>query len=141
MRGLFKTFFILAVLCLVGGLPLGFFLFFGTGPGDQVDILIPRGSSLGQVATNLHTHEVISYPKTFKYLMTFTEGASRVRAGEFRFKRGMSLVDALRTLYSSEPIVHQVTFPEGWTVRQMAAELAKEKLIDEQKFLKYALSP
>jgi UPF0755 protein len=53
----------------------------------------------------------------------------------------MGLLDALFVVYNSEPIVHPVTVPEGWTVRQIASLLAKAGLADEQKFLSVTLTP
>lgn len=131
--------FLLIVTGSAGG---AFFYFFlhTNGETETSDVIIQRGMSLTQVANTLHKNGIIQYPKLFKHVLSFTQGSSKVRAGEFRFKRGMSLKHALFVLYEGEPIVHQVTIPEGWTLRQIAALLASSQLVEEKKFLDLTLS-
>lgn len=135
-----KTFFFALFLVLIVAGGVAYLLFHSDGEKEVTDLIIRRGMSLGQVAHTLHKEQVIAYPEVFKHLLTLTQGSSRVRAGEFRFKKSMRMIDALFVLYNDEPIVHQVTIPEGWTVRQVASILANAKLIDEQKFIGLALS-
>lgn len=111
------------------------------GSGEGRDVIIPRHSNLAQVATILHHDEIISNPMVFKLLMRFTGGNHKVRAGEFHFSRGMSLLGALRVVYYGEPILHPVTVPEGWAVHQIAQVLAKAGLVDEKKFLSLTMTP
>lgn len=137
---LFKTFlFLFVVIGILAGVG-SYFIFHSPGETAATDVIIQRGMSLSQVSNTLYREGVIQYPKVFKHVLSLTQGASKVRAGEFRFKKGMNLKNALTTLYESEPLVHQVTVPEGWTVRQIATILANAKLIDEKKFLDIALS-
>jgi UPF0755 protein len=119
----------------------GLYLIFRGGGGAPIDLVIPRGSSLVSVAELLHRNGVIEKAHAFRLLMRFTGGQHRVRAGEFHFKKDMGLIDALYVVYNGEPIVHPVTVPEGWTVRQIAGILAQAGLVDEQKFLSLTLTP
>lgn len=133
----------LIALGLVGCLLLSFFfylIFRGEADGEVKDLLIPRGATLAQVSEVLHQNEVVGDPKLFKILLRLTRGNSKVRAGEFRFKTHMSALNALSVLYNDEEIVHQVTIPEGWTVRQIAEVIAAAKLVNREKFLELALS-
>lgn len=141
MKALTKIFIFLVFIGLVAGGGLLYVLYSsGSSGGEAVELVIPRGASLGQVAHILEQNQIIANAKLFKYLLTFTRGSNRVRAGEFRFQKGMRYVDALGAIYDSDPIVHQVTLPEGWNVRQYAQILAKAQLIDEKKFLSLSLT-
>lgn len=117
-----------------------YYLYQGAPNGEFKEILIQRGSSIAQVTQILTDNHIITHPTLFKGLLRFTKGEKRVRAGEFRFHSGMSAIDALKVLYYNEPIVHQVTIPEGSSVRQIAEMLAAVKLVDAEIFINKALS-
>lgn len=122
------------VLVLLSG-TFGYFLIEKTGSGKEHDVVIPRGSSLHLVARQLYREGIIGRERMFSVLLRITNGEYRVRAGEFRFRDGMSLIDALNVLYHSEPIVHVVTIPEGYTMRQIAEILSHAGLVDPARFL------
>lgn len=130
----------LAAVFLITAAVLGFYLLKGSGGGAELDVVIPRGSSIAKVATTLETSGVIGSALPFRYLLRFTGGSYKVRAGEFRFRKNMRPLEALRTLYFGEPILHQVTIPEGWTARQIAQILSAQGLVNADTFIGMALS-
>ena len=133
------TLFFFAVAGLV--LWTGYLSLQGGNGGEIVDILIPRGATLNQVTHLLVENGVVTRPKLFNALLRITRGSTKVRAGEFEFRKQMSSVAALKLLYHEEPVVHEVTIPEGWTIRQIAKLLADEQLVNEEKFVALALGP
>lgn len=135
--------FIAGLVFLAMGLALwGALLFTGGGSGDEERVvLLPRGSSLTKVSEILAKEGVVSSAGLFKLALRTTPMMGKVRAGEFNFKTNMSHWEALKIIYFGSPIVHQVTVPEGWAVRQIAQVLAAQKLVDEQKFIQMALNP
>lgn len=126
------------VVIVTAGLVL--MLYQGRTDGEVSDIVFPHGSSLAQVSEILDHSGVVHQRLLFKILLRLTGGASKVRAGEFRFRQGMRAVDALWVLYHGQPIVHHITVPEGWTVRQIADILAAEHLVDVKRFLDLTLT-
>lgn len=123
------------------GLAVAFYMLFrGDAGGEVKDLIIPRGATLAHVSEILNENEVIESPKLFKVLLRFTRGNTKVRAGEFRFKTHMSALNALSVLYNDEQIVHPVTVPEGWTVRQIAEAVETAQLGKKDKFTEIALS-
>lgn len=129
------------LVIIIAGAGIGYVLFHGSTDGELKEVLIPRGSSLGLVSQILTEKGIIHQPKLFKYLLSVTQGASRVRAGEFRFQVNSRMIDALNTLYRQDPVVHSVTLPEGWTVRQYAEILQTAGLVEAPRFLKLTLTP
>lgn len=130
----FTFFFLIAI-----GI-LAYLLFERSGSGGAKDLMVARGASVTSVASLLFKERIIGRERFFKVLLKITNGEYRVRAGEFRFREGMSPVEALYVLYYSEPIVHQVTIAEGFNIRQIAATLEKAGLIDSKIFLKHCFS-
>lgn len=133
----------LILLALVGGISLataGYFVMEGSASGPAKDILIPRGSTIGRISERLAKEGVIKRPGMFRLLLRMTNGEHRVRAGEFRFRESMRPMDALYTLYEGEPIVHTVTVPEGWNIRQIADIVQRAGVGDAKKFAELGLS-
>ncbi len=114
---------------------VGVLLYHGSTEGDIDDVIIPHGATIAKVSEILKEQGVIDSPTLFKLLLRFTGGNSRVRAGEFSFRKNMRVIDAMWVIYHDNPIVHQVTIPEGFNVRQIAAVLASENLVSEKRFL------
>lgn len=121
------------------GLATGGMWLFKDGDEPRL-VLVRRGASLAAVSAELEREGVVTNALVTKVLLRVTGGSSRVRAGEFSFRRAMGPGRALLTLYFGEPILHKVTIPEGWNVRLIAKALANEKLVDEAKFIELALS-
>jgi len=115
-------------------------LYQGRTDGDVTTIIIPRGASLAKVSEILEENGIIEKPGLFKTILRLTGGSTRVRAGEFRFRKHMRTIDALVVLYHDEPIVYHVTIPEGWTVRQISELLAAQNLINKMRFLELSLT-
>lgn len=134
--------FLLAIISIgIAGLTgLLIVLYHGASDGEVQNLVINRGATIGQVTTKLDEAGVIKYPVLFKGILRVTGGSSKVRAGEFAFRKNMKLVDAIRTVYFADPITHAVTVPEGWNTYQIAKILADAKLVNEKKFLSLVLS-
>lgn len=132
----------LVLLCVAGAAGVfGYYAFQGSKDGESLAVLIPRGTTLNQVTRTLADAGVVTRPKVFNWLLRLTHGSSKMRAGEFTFQKRMSPMSAMQVLYAGEPILHAVTIPEGWTVRQIAKALADAELVNEQEFVDLALSP
>lgn len=139
--GFVKTFFLsVGVVASCAVLFLSFLLLKGHPGGPPKDVLIPRGLSLKAVTEVLKNEGLVRQPFLFQALLRVTQGNKRVRAGEFRFHEGASLLNHLRVLYSSEPVTHPITVPEGWNVRQIASLLAEKNLANPERFVQLALS-
>lgn len=129
------------------GFTLVFVLFLGTAyllwkseHTEPVVLLIPRGSNLTSVSYQLAKEDIISYPEFFRRFLQFTGGSKRVRAGEFKFNKGATWLDTLFVLYYQEPIVHHVTVPEGYSVKQIGLLLEQAQLTNSSRFVSLALT-
>lgn len=80
---------------------------------------IERGDSLRKVAARLVDHDILKTP----YLFTFTallEGiSSRLKAGEYAVRPGMTLRELLDRIVSGSVQQHSLLLVEGWNYRQV----------------------
>ena len=132
--GFIKTFLLSVTVVLTCAIVFGGFLLLKGHPS------VPRGLSLKAVTEVLRKEGLVRQPLLFQSLLRVTQGNKRVRAGEFRFRQGASLLNQLKVLYYSDPITHPLTIPEGWNVRQIATLLGEKNLGNTQRFIQLALS-
>ncbi|MDE2021566.1 MAG: endolytic transglycosylase MltG [Patescibacteria group bacterium] len=90
-------------------------------------IVIAQGASLRTVAGELADAHVISYPLVLRLLLQGSGEDSHIQAGAYRFDAPENLLLVMHTIitagYSIPPV--RITFPEGATVRDMAARIAE----------------
>jgi UPF0755 protein len=109
--------------------------------GEEKRVLILRGSTFQEVVHVLDEEGLLRSPTRF-YLMARILGiAERVKAGEYELSTAMIPSMILHKLITGDVVKYRVTFPEGYTVRQIAVRLAERGIIDEQEeFLSVAFS-
>ncbi len=96
---------------------------------------VPEGLPFQQVAAQLEEKGVIESRGVFVLLAQITNTDRQVKPGEYVFHAGMEPLTILDDLREGKTLLHQVTFPEGFTVRQVAARLARHGLVEEDAFV------
>ena len=111
------------VLLLVAG-PVG-------RPGDPPRVVyFARGSGARQIAGALAEAGIVHSRWAFLGLAILRGEVRRLKPGEYRFALPAALDDVLAQVADGRMVVHAVTVPEGFTVRELAARLAGEGLAD-----------
>jgi len=82
---------------------------------------IPQGAGAAEIRRRLVEAGVVSDPLIFRAAIWWTGQSRALKAGESRFHEPMSVVDVIDTIARGEVYVHPITFPEGLTIREMAA--------------------
>ena len=121
---------IAALLALVAAIALVWFLmllfqpFAGSGHG-RVTVTIPRGAGVSQIGSLLERDGVISSAFFFKLRVAIDGDRSKLRAGYYELKKGMSYSAALDllTTESGLPPTLTVTVIPGRSRRQVQAQL------------------
>ena len=112
----------LAVIGVVGGSLLFFTMFQRfTEPGPSTDIqtvLIPPGSSQARITTLLTDAGVISDEWVFKTGVQLFGEESNLKAGEYAFEPGVSMMEVMNQIVAGRSIQHKVTVPEGFSTTQ-----------------------
>ena len=121
----FLIFAVIAALFVVWFLGSLFQPFHGDGTG-QVQVTVPKGSSVSEVGDLLADKDVIANSTLFQVRVTLAGKRSEIYSGHFTLARDMSYGAAIGAL--SQPPVKRtlsVTIPEGYT-RSQAAQVAEE---------------
>ena len=113
---------VVAVLAGVAWFLVSLFQPFADDGGERVRVVVPRGSSLEQIAELLEQRGVVS-SSTFFQLRTRLEGRSdELKPGTYVLRKDMSFSAALDALEQGvPPNIVQVTIPEGLSRREIAA--------------------
>ena len=105
---------------------------------ESVTFEVASGSSLTRVANNLESAGLVRNRSVFKYYADFLGFGQKIQAGTYQLSRAMTMREIAEQLAAGDgtPLVRNITIIEGWTVRQIAAYLAREGAIpDEAGFL------
>jgi peptidoglycan lytic transglycosylase G len=114
---------LLLVVCAAGG----FWFYQGVdrpykgyqGPEQFVDI--PQGSGSAAIARRLAEAGVVKDANTFRLALWVTGQGRHLQAGEYRFDLPVSARQVATKIGRGEVYVRPITFPEGLTIKQMAA--------------------
>jgi UPF0755 protein len=111
---------ILAVIAAILG--WGISDFRGPGPlAQSKTVIIPKGSTLDQVADNLAAAGVIDHPWVFIAGVHLTGSADNLKAGEYDVAANISPTSLIELLRSGKVVRHKLTIAEGLTAAQVAA--------------------
>lgn len=94
------------------------------GPGKDVIVVIPEGSTLAEAAVVLKGAGVIRSADAFVTRARVFGGGASIKAGEFRIPAGASNRDILAILQGGKAVTRLVTIPEG-----MPSVLVHERLM------------
>lgn len=95
--------------------------------------VVARGASAHQIAQQLRRQGLILHPWTF-LIWVKLDGKTAIRPGVYSISRSLGGLQILRVLRAGPPLV-RVTFPEGWTSKQMAALLESKGVTSGADFL------
>ena len=103
-------------------------------PAQQTDVVVPSGSTFGQVVAILQDKHVLAHPLAFRLLARLRRVELDVKAGEYRFPAHQTSDAVLQRLVRGEQFAIWVTIPEGYTAREIAQTLAARSLGDAGRF-------
>ena len=103
--------------------------------GPEQFVEIPPGSPVSAIGHRLVDAGVISSRPAFRYALWATGQSRRLQAGEYRFDRPMRPVEVIQKLAQGDVFVQPITFPEGLTIREMAALFEKAGLGTAAEFM------
>nr|WP_319388905.1 endolytic transglycosylase MltG [uncultured Cohaesibacter sp.] len=124
------TVLLLCVIAIGGLLYYGKQTFLEEGPLKQEKtILVSGGTGLGTIAEILERQNVISDQTIFNYGVQIYRQDTKLKAGEYLFSPGVSMMQVMQILTSGKSILHSVTIPEGYTSYQIAQVLEENDIL------------
>jgi len=103
------------------------------GPAHAVHFQVRKGIAARDIARDLHDDGLIRHPWTFLIWVKLL-GARAIRPGVYDLSSRASGFGIYRTFLKGPQLV-RVTFPEGWTAKQMAALLDARGVTISTEFL------
>lgn len=114
---LLVTFLIIVALAAGGALVWVKTEFSRPGPLAQDKIIaIPRGATSGGIVEILGAEGVVRSPAILNLRLRMQEIDRSLKAGEYRFAAGSSIVDVIETLTKGPSVLRPLVIPEGLTV-------------------------
>jgi UPF0755 protein len=92
---------------------------------DRIEVRVPAGASPRTIARLLQEAGVGVDAPSFLAAVKATDAARNLRAGRYEFTRGVTLEDIVAKLRAGDVLRERLTVVEGWTFREMRAELAR----------------
>lgn len=126
---------LLLLILLAAGVWFGSYLLTPSPAAEDTIVFIPKGTSVRGIKTLLAREGLIKDDIRFLALARITGTAKRLRAGEYLIPAYQKPLQILRILEKGKVVQHQVTIPEGLTVRQVAALFGEENWVDPQRFV------
>ncbi len=129
--------FLLVAVLVAGGAVYGLRLLStpAGAPGATHVVEVPPSRPFVAVARDLESAGVVRDARLLAWYARLTGDAARMKAGEYEFPSDATPRQVLDRLVRGEVRQHQITVPEGRTVREIANLLAAEHLTDPAAFV------
>ncbi|MBN1831297.1 MAG: endolytic transglycosylase MltG [Deltaproteobacteria bacterium] len=109
--------------------------------GREQVLFVQKGLSLNQVASELERRNIIVSKALFGLWGKIMGSSRRIKAGEYRLSPNMPPIRILEILTTGAVITYPVTFPEGYTIEQIADVLDSNELVEKEEFVILAHKP
>ncbi|OEF99233.1 hypothetical protein BHF71_09585 [Vulcanibacillus modesticaldus] len=107
---------------------------------EKFTVTIPQGSSTSEIAEILKKEQLIKNKLFFKSYVNYLGYDMQLKAGYYELSRSMNLTQIIKIIAKGNNKIDSVRFtiPEGYTVEQIAARLAQQGLVQQDKFIQLA---
>ena len=107
----------------------------------EVVMEVPVGMSVPALSELLHGQGLVRSAGKFRWLVRFKGAARQIKAGEYQLSTGLRPGELLNKIIRGEVRLHQITFPEGYTLKQMAELLEASNVVNAESFIATANNP
>jgi UPF0755 protein len=140
-RGLiFTSALLILILFSFMALYVGYFLISPAGiDKKEVTFMVEKGSGLRIIAHELERERLVKNKNLFILCAVLKGGTKDIKAGEYSLNQTMSPVSIFHILSTGAIKTYTITIPEGLTVQQISALLAKKNLANMSDFITLAM--
>jgi len=110
---------------------------------EEVIFTVPEGASVADVAAILKEEKLIRSELALRFMIWKEYDDISLIAGDYKLSPSMPPDEIINRIKSGDVFIETRKFviPEGSTVEQIAARLAREGFVDEEEFLRLAQEP
>ena len=94
-------------------------------PANPVVIEINKGDSFKQITDKLLAQNLDFNPVWFKVMAVFGKTFKKLKTGEYELAPGSTLPDILTLFVQGKTKQYAITFPEGWSFKEILQEIEK----------------
>lgn len=133
------------VLALLGSVSLAMIMRQSTQPASlepsalKKVIQIPPGASAQRIGEILAQEELITDPFLFRIVVKVTGAEKKMQAGYYLLDANMPTLEIIGHLVAGDVTTERVVIPEGFEIKQIAAELERKGLADADRFIELAM--
>lgn len=98
---------------------------------DPVYIEIKKGDSFNRITDKLIAHKVAINPYWFKLIAYQNKVTGKLKAGEYILNPGLKASELLDLFVRGKSRQYSITFPEGWTFKDIRQKIQKNPLISQ----------
>ncbi|MBW3645311.1 MAG: endolytic transglycosylase MltG [Actinobacteria bacterium] len=110
------------------------------GPGEEVAVSIPEGTSTAGIAQLLADEGVVSDASAFRYYVRF-KGGGPFQAGDYTLRQNSAMGDVVAALEEGPELVFdRLTVPEGLTLEEISERVEEIERFSSERFLEVAES-
>ncbi len=134
---------VLVPVAIVGGIVAWRLLYTpatNVAPGTKVEFTVKSGQNVEQIGQALAEKGIVANALMFRLEARNSDLATKLKPGTYAFATGMPYDLVLEKLAKGPDVVYfDVTIPEGFSARRVAARFAKETGVSEDEMLELVL--
>ena len=100
-------------------------------PSDGYHYDLSNGKSISHLTQDLASKNILTHPRWLGWYARYYH-KEKIHAGEYFFQAGTTPLQLLDKLNNGDVVLHQVTFVEGWTFRQIITALNEQSELAHQ---------
>jgi UPF0755 protein len=108
------------------------------GPGPSRIVAIPPGATTRQIGELLTRAGLLRSPRALVVAARLRRAGARLRHGEYALAPTQGALEIVDVLIQGRGLLHRVTIPEGFTIRQIAEALAVAGVAQRERFIELA---
>lgn len=105
---------------------------------QQVVLIVDKDQTGAEIGDMLYEKGLINSPTAFRLALRVTGAVDKLQQGYYQIPQNASLQQVIGLLQKGKLQAIRVTIPEGFTIQQIADELAKDGLGSKEAFLEAA---
>ncbi len=109
--------------------------------GNGGILLVPKGSSMSQVAYDLEKLGLVRSAWSFSILAKLKKAEKSIKVGEYKFEANITAAKIIDKLVKGERFVHKMVIPEGYNFDQIAQAIANTQLASLEEVQKKMNDP
>lgn len=131
MRRIWLLFFASCCLLAISILVYSYDYYVGPGPvAQEKTVVFKKGMGFLEIVDRMEEEGVIDRPRLFKVIAVLFGDARKFKAGEYKFSPAISPKLIMDMIAEGRVVVHRITVPEGFNVRQVTDMLMKESTLE-----------